>query len=229
MPRHFILVDANVLAASYAPTTTRSLKLRERSGKLLNLAGKNDVQLLVANFCIAEVFSVFEKYRWGSAWNPQLKKSKTKLTPSEFKRSRDEFRTAIHNGAAIIQIELDRYHVLCMDLVSTINHAYRIKRDHGSKQYVVPANTYDMLLMAMGIWLRHMHGGENFTIVTGDERISDVVNRARSIKLNKEIRSHLSSIATGLGLVYSPDLYPDVLNLKSCTETALRTRFSWWP
>lgn len=194
----------------------------------MKLAEQNDVQLLVANFCIAEVFSVFEKYRWGSGWNPHLKKLKTKLTPTEFDQSRLDFRNAIHNGAKVVQVELNRYHVLCMDLVSTINHAYRIRRDYKKKQYIVPANTYDMLLMAMAIWLRHVHGGENFTLVTGDDRICAVVGRAKSIKLNKDIQSHLSTIATSLGLTYSPDLYPDVLNLKSCTQTALRSRFSWW-
>ncbi|HJV21836.1 MAG TPA: hypothetical protein VJ570_04015 [Holophagaceae bacterium] len=193
----------------------------------MNWAECNDVQLLVANFCIAEVFSVFEKYRWGAKWNPHVKRSNFKLSQTDFESARRNFRAAIHNGSKIVQVELNRYHVLCVDLISTINHAYQINRPPKSARRVVPASTYDMLLLAMGIWLTHVHGRENLTIVTGDNRITDVVGRARSIKLNKEIRSHLTSIADSLGLTYSPDLYPFVLNLKSCTQKELFGRFPW--
>ena len=87
------------------------------------------------NFCIAEVFAVFEKYRWGHTWNKQVK---TALTPKQFTDSRAKFRKAIHNAAEILQVDLNRYHILAVDLVSPVNNAYKIKRDRGKKKNVRP-------------------------------------------------------------------------------------------
>ncbi len=227
MSRHFVLLDANVAAAHYASKSTRSKKLQQRSSELIDGARANNVQLLMPNFCIAEVFSVFEKYRWGSTWNKHVSSANT-LSSMEFESIRREFSTAIHNAASILQVDLNRYHVLCADLISPINHAYQIRR-RGSKKSVQmkPASTYDMLILSMGIWLKKVHGPDSFTIVTGDGRIGNVVRRAKSVGLGQPMKAHLTSVALNLGLTYSPDLYPEVLNLAGCTKGELLSRFSW--
>ncbi len=226
MPRHFALLDANVVAAFYAGKSTQNLKLAVRSNELLQKAAENETQLLIPNFCIAEVFSVLEKYRWGKGWNRHVSSANT-LSGKEFDAARTQFSSAIHNGASILQVELNRYHVLCADLISPINHAYQIKRKVTKKIQVRPASTYDMLIISMGIWLQHIHGADSFTIVTGDARIGNVVKRAKSISLRQTMKSHLTGVASGLGLSYSPALYPEVLNLAGCTRVNLQTRFPW--
>jgi hypothetical protein len=180
---------------------------------------------LIPNFCIAEVFAVFEKYRWGRTWNSHVKIA---LTPREYRRARKEFQAGIHNAAKILQVDLDRYHILCVDLVSPINNAYKIKRNRTSKRPVSPAKTYDMLVLAMGVWLKHQFGSDHFTIVTADERLALVTERAKSSKLNKTIRAHLGAVAKEIGLTYGSDLYPKVINLTRAKKDALEKRFPHW-
>ena len=228
MSRHYVLVDACVAAAHFAPKSTQSAHLKARSAALFTGASPQvNLRLLIPNFCIAEVFAVFEKYRWGRTWNKQVKPANT-LTSAEFAAARTAFRGAIHNGAAIQQIELNRYHILCVDLVAPVNNAYKIRRDRSRKNNVYPASTFDVQIVAMGIWLKRLFGGDDFTVVTGDERIAEVVRRAGSVKLGKAIRGHLSVVASELGLTYGPALYPEVINLTRCRKQDLDARFPDW-
>lgn len=229
MRRHYVLLDANVPAASFAPKTTGNQTFLTRASSMLSgFTPDLEVQFLIPNFCIAEVFAVFEKYRWGRTWNAHVKAANT-MTPIEFEAARAGFRSMIHNAAGILQVELDRYHVLCVDLISPVNNAYKIKRNRsGKKKQTRPGSTYDMLIAAMGIWLSQQHGRENFTIVTGDQRLADVLFRARSAALSQSIRNHLTHTAASLGLTYGPDLYPEVIDLAHASKGELRTRFPNW-
>jgi hypothetical protein len=225
MARHYVLLDACVVAAHFAPKSTLSANLRNRAATLLTGSSPDlEIKFLIPNFCIAEVFAVFEKYRWGRTWNKQVKPTHT-LTPQEFKSARQKFRAAIHNGAQILQVELNRYHILCVDLVAPVNNAYKIKR---GKKNVNPAKTYDMLIVATGIWLNHQFGEKNFTVITGDERLAAVVDRAKSVKLGRPIKKHLSYQSRQLGLVRGPSLYPTVLNLTQASKSDLGRRFTNW-
>src|SRR5260370_33369472 len=70
LSRRYILVDACVAAAAYAPSTTRSSLLTARAKTLISGASTQcDPQFLIPNFCIAETFAVFEKYRLQPSWN----------------------------------------------------------------------------------------------------------------------------------------------------------------
>ena len=228
MARHYVLLDACVAAAYFAPKSTARANLRARATAIFTGSSPDvSIKFLIPNFCIAEVFSVFEKYRWGRTWNKQVKATHT-LTSKEFNASREAFRTAIHNGAQILQVDLNRYHILAVDLVSPVNNAYKIKRDRGRKKNVNPAKTYDMLIVAMGIWLKHQFGDGDFTVVTGDERLAAVVERAKSIKLGAGIKKHLTEVAKNLGLTYTPDLYPKVINLTQASKADLAARFASW-
>lgn len=218
-------------AAHFASKSTQSANLRKRANALLT-GSSPDVQLrfLIPNFCIAEVFAVFEKYRWGRTWNKQVKSSHA-LTPKEFESARIDFGDAIHNGSLLLQTELGRYHILSIDLISPVNAAYQIQRRRRRNKAFFnprPASTYDMLIAAMGIWLKHEHGPEYFTVVTGDERLSLVVERAKSIKLSRPMKTHLNDVASDLGLKYGPDLYPEVINLTRANPSDIRARFPNW-
>jgi hypothetical protein len=228
MARHYVLVDACVAAAHYAPKSTNSVMLRARAKTLLTGSSPMlDAKFLIPNFCIAEVFAVFEKYRWGRTWNKQVKATHT-LTPREFDRARTSFGDAIHNGSKLLQLDLNRYHILCSDLVSPINNAYKIKRDRKSKKNVYPASTDDMLIVSMGIWLNQQFSDADFTIVTGDGRLASVLDRAKSVKLGVPMRQHLTTVATRLGLNYGPKIYPNVVDLMRDHKATLRARFPDW-
>lgn len=231
MATHHVLIDACVAAAHFAPKTTQSANLRTRASRLLTgHAADYQVRLTIPDFCIAEVFAVFEKYRWGRTWNKQVK-AKNCLTPSEFQTAREDFRGAIHNGARILQQPLSRYHILAVDLIAPVNNAYQIQRRRGKKAKNLnarPASTYDMLVVAMGIWMQRQMGADSFTVITGDDRIRQVVERAKSLKLGQPMKAHLSAVAENLGLAHGPDLYPHVLNLTNCSAVALRERLPGW-
>jgi len=170
---------------------------------------------------------VFEKYRWGASWNKHVN-AKTRLTPGTFRVSRAEFHRAIHNGTELLQVELNRYHVLCLDLIAPINAAYRIKRDRTTKKNVNPASTYDLLIVAMGIWLQRQYGTEDFLIATGDERVALMVKRAKSVSLSRPMRNHLAAVADQIGLTYGPGIYPRVVDLVHAREADLEAALPGW-
>jgi hypothetical protein len=225
--RLHILIDACVAAAFFAPKTTRSKHLRNRSKTLIESATADaDVSILIPNFCIAETYSTFEKYCWGT-WNKHVKRS-NRLTKPQLKKAQDAFGGAIHNGKTILQHELNRYHVICVDLISPINAHYKIVRDRTKKKNVVPASSFDMLFISMGIWLQKQLGREHFVMATGDERIEQIVRRARSEKLSKPMKDYLKSKAKLLSMNYNPDIYPTVIDLIHATKPQLRIAFPNW-
>lgn len=222
----YYLIDTNIAAAYFAPVSSPSAKLSSRSKTLFEERPTGiDPVFLMPIFCIAETFAVFEKYRWGSTWNPKLKKN---LTPVAFRNARATFRDAIHNGKKINQCQLERYHVLCVDLISPINAGYKIKRARKRKPNVVPASAADMLIVATGIWLKKEYGGDNFCIVTADRRLSDVANKATSTTLSRPMRSHLDDVAASLSLGKAINCYPQVVNLNSSTKSELRAALPEW-
>jgi len=184
-------------------------------------------QVLIPSFCIGETFAVFEKHRWGASWNKHVNDN-TRLTPAKFRAARQAFHRAIHNGAKLLPIELNRYHVLCLDLIAPINAAYRIKRDRKFRKNVSPASTYDLLFVAMGIWLQRQHGSTDFLVATGDERVALVVKRAKSVNLGRPMRTHLADVANQLGLTYGPTIYPRIVDLVHAKNTDLEAALPGW-
>jgi len=174
------------------------------------------------------VFAVFEKYRWGRTWNRQVKERNT-LTPTQYANARKTFKEAIRNGSKIMQVDLNRYHVLCSDLVAPINAKYQIRRKSANKQpKKVPAGAFDVLILAMSIWLQEQHGKDSFVVATGDSRLADVAARAKSESLAGVLRGHLKGIAESLGFEYEPGLYPEVVNLVHCKKGELDNHFPDW-
>jgi len=227
-PRKFYLIDASVAASYYAPSTAKSKTVEDRCKVLFT---KDPVGIravfLIPSFAITEVFSVFDKYRWSFKWNSKVK-SKKKLTPVRYRDARKRFHEDIHNGKLLTQCALDRYHILCGDLISPINMAYKISRSRKQKRDPKPASTFDVLLLSMGIWLQKQVGSESFAIVTCDTRMSQVAKRAKSVKLSVGMRGHLRGIASDLGLQYGPDVYPAVIDIGVKKKRDLKKLLPEW-
>ena len=85
-----------------------------------------------------------------------------------------------------------------------------------------------MLIVAMGVWLKHQFAGDHFTIVTGDERLALVADRGKSAKLGKPMKDHLTAVARDIGLAYEPNLYPEVIDLTHAKNEVLQRRFPNW-
>ena len=59
--------------------------------------------------------------------------------------------------------------------------------------------------------------------------MNDILTRVKSISHKDASRLGLVRIARDLGLTYSADIYPEVINLARCKNDALKDVFGRWP
>ena len=164
--RTYLLLDASAVAPYYVPQATSSDTLRERIHTLIESVrdGRNRSFLYMPNFAIAETFGVFMKHGF-SAWNRQ---TYNKLTRGQYLDAVERFQNDIHNGQLIYQYELNRYHILGINLVGPVDYHYQMvrpKRQHPAKRRAPkPAGTSDQLIVSMGVQLAHLHGAPNTVV-----------------------------------------------------------------
>jgi hypothetical protein len=228
MARTYLLLDANVTAGYYLPRSLRSVRARSRIESIINAArsGTTDVFLYIPSFCIAEVFSTFMKYAFGS-WNRHVRRAGGRIDRRVYERLVSQFQRDIHNGAAINQYELSRYHVLGINLVAPIDHHFQIRRAGANHR---PMSTLDHLLVSMGIQLAKVHGQDRVVVVSADRRLCDVLKKCRSGLRSRVINRLKLRIAREVtGRDYSPNLYPQVINLATATKAELTAALPGWP
>ncbi|MGQ9474680.1 MAG: hypothetical protein ACUVRX_03180 [Actinomycetota bacterium] len=228
-PEKYFLLDSNIVVSYYLTDASRSKKVEERARLIIDCVkkgGKPEWFLLIPNICIAEIFNVFAKYCYGT-WNPYVKKNKPKgLDQRTYKRIRKEFRNHIHNGQLFHQVELNRYHILYSDLISSLDNHYQIYKSG----YKKPLQTTDVLILSMGIALNHQFGHDRFTILTADNRMHDLCKRIRGGMKESTVRKlGLMEVAKELNLDFSPRLYPRTLNLANAKISELKEVFGEWP
>lgn len=229
-PDKYFLLDTNIIVAYYLPQASCSKKASERARMIIDYVKKGGAPnwvLLIPNIAIAEAFNTFAKYCYGK-WNPHVKKNiPGGLDQRKYKTIRKKFRDHIHNGKLFHQIELNRYHILYSDLISPLDHYYQIYRKRGNK---APLQTMDILILAMGIELNHLLGAERFYVITADNRMNDLNEKARN-KTEKSIteKLNLDSIAAELNFEFSGNLFPRSLNLAKATKQEMKDVFSEWP
>jgi hypothetical protein len=138
----------------------------------------------------------------------------------------NQFQRDIHNARFIYHYELSRYHVLGINLVAPIDHYFKISRGKDA----IPMGTFDHLLISMGIHLAHIHGSDNFAILTADNRLSSVLEKCRS-KIHpstvKKLKLNIAEDVTGRP--FSPDIFPKCINLVTATKKQLTDMFGQWP
>lgn len=228
-PEKYVVLDTNVLVGYYIPdaiaeparSNIRIFLESCRTGK------QPDWYLLIPNLVIAETFSTFAKYCFAT-WNPHIKKSLPKgLDTRRYKNVRKRFHEHIHNGLFFHQVELNRYHVLAIDLIAPIDHYFQHYKGKKNKS---PMQTADMLILAMGIHLNHQLGKDRFSIITADRRMSAICEKARAgINDNTAEKLGIREKAEELGYGYSPDIYPRVINLHVKDKKLLKEAFGNWP
>jgi hypothetical protein len=91
------------------------------------------------------------------------------------------------------------------------------------KKWVNPAGTFDQLIVSMGIHLAHIHGPDNVSIISTDNRLVNLVKKCKadipeetvkSLKLNKA-----KEIAENK---FTKEIFPRALHLGRCGESELR-------
>jgi len=228
----FVLLDANIVAGYYLPESLSSIRAREHIKNIINAVkngGDSELLLFIPNLCIPEVFAVFAKYGFAT-WDGNVKKILPKgLSKSRYKEIRENFGDDLHNGVLLQQVELNRYHILATDLISPVDANFEHYRNRTKRKHKRMMGATDHTIIGMGIHLSKIHGKDNFAILTADHRLSDILTRAASVNRNTAKRLGLVSIAQELGLEYSADIYPNVINLAKTTKNELRNFFEVWP
>jgi len=224
----YCLFDSSVIAAYYCPSTTRSKKLVKRARNLIESvrSGESKHFFYIPNFCIAETFSVFMKYAY-SNWNRS--RNSGSLHGKTHNMIRAQFQNDIHNAHLFYHYELNRYHILAINLVAPIDHHYKLYRKK-KKRGQNPAGTFDQLIIAMGLHLVKIHGRNNVVIITADDRLARIVDKCRlPIPISARNRLKLKDAAILTGIPFKPESFPLVMNMAKITKTKLKETFGAWP
>ena len=225
----YILLDANVTAGYYLWRSLSSKIARERITNILDSgrSGESKFFFYLPNFCVAEVFSVFMKYSFGT-WNAHVKgKSIDTRVYNSLVR---QFQSDIHNGKFIYHYELNRYHVLGINLVAPVDHHFQITQKKKKQKQPRPMSTFDHLILSMGIHLVHVHGRENVLILSADNRLTNVLKKCRDgLPYQTQRKLKLLDAETVTGKKFGPDIFPKGLNLGTTKKSELEEEFGEWP
>jgi len=228
--RRFYLLDASVVAPYYLAACARNSRVPARIRMIVDAVRTRylDCLLYIPNFCIAETFGVLAKYAY--CWyDDRVRRSlKGKLLD---KRVYDnlcrQFHEDIHNGNVFLQYELGRYHVLAYDLIAPVDYHYQVFRKREYRK--TPMGTFDLLIISMGIILSKVHKRENTAILTADRRLALIAQRACRLRKETARKLRILRVAESLGLEFSPEIYPRVINLAGASNAQLKQEFGMWP
>ncbi len=224
----YLLLDSNVTAGYYLPRSLDSIKAQRRIENLFwSIRSRKLAHFLyIPNICIAEVFSVFMKHAFGK-WNRHVIKKGGTIDKRIYERLVTQFQDDIHNGKFIYHLELNRYHILGINLVAPIDHFYKFSRGAGN---ISPCGTFDHLIISMGITLSHIHGRNNVCILTADDRLTDLLAKCSSLNNPSIIKKLKLDIAQEVvGHPFNNELFPKYINLKTAKINELKAIFGNWP
>jgi hypothetical protein len=166
------------------------------------------------------------KHAFGG-WNPHVRRKGGTVDKRVYESLVSQFQKDIQNGKFIYHLELNRYHVLGINLVAPIDHYYRISK---GKEVVFPCGTFDHLIISMGITLSHIHGRNNVYIVSADDRLTDILAKCSSINNPATISKLKLDIAREVvGKPFDKELFPKYVNLKTAKKADLKVAFGTWP
>ena len=224
----YIVLDTNLVVGYYLPRALNHQQARERVRTLVDSvrSGESEHFFYIPNIVIAEAFSIFAKYSFGR-YNRHVVRNGGTIDTRVYQSLCRQFHTDIHNGRLFYQLELNRYHVLGIDLVAPIDHYFKIQR---TQRYAQPAGTFDQIIVAMGIHLGHLHGVENVLLATADTRLTQLVSKCRSnIPATTVERLKLARAEDVAGKRFSRDLFPEAIHIGNARVSDLQRLFGQWP
>lgn len=188
------LIDASVAVEFYKPKATfhsreyyvNSRELRQRITEQ-KVTGK--AIIFIPSFCIAEVRNILDKWflRCKGIFHSQ----------QHYETAFENFISHVHDRKFFYSYDLNRYHNLNVNEVTFVEHTTetefdatglpigtyddtindelrkRNPRDHVSKYYL---STFDILIIAMGIELKRIHG-EEVHLLTADKRLFSISSK----------------------------------------------------
>lgn len=113
----------------------------------------------IPQFCVAEIFNMFAKWHY----------AEKKIGSKRYEQLCELFKDMIRNRKILYPYDLHRYHNLNCDKI--YKHEHTTPKGSDSK-----LSTFDILIIAMGIELQHIHGKDNLTILSCDKRLIKISN-----------------------------------------------------
>lgn len=172
----YYLLDASALLLWY----DKVHYLNSRLDYMYKQYIKHQAFFYLPNFCIVEVFNMFARLYY---------RDKTIATRKQYLDLCGLFKGQIRRGKTFYSCSLNRYHIINTDQIYQLEHTTpplepsREEREKAEKtrqqiqwsKYFL--NSFDILIIAMGIELKKIHGGNNEVyIITNDERLAEVCN-----------------------------------------------------
>lgn len=239
-PDTYLLLDANILAAYYAPQTLsyapQTIRTELQAGaehitaiiESVRRGCSPAIKLLTPEVCVAEVQTVLSKHA-----NRKWKGDRRPTDPSAihgrtYNRIVDKMRHDLHGGRLIESIPLQRYHVLAKHLITAIDHNLLIPKRDGSGGIRELGGT-DQLICGIAIWLCRSLLGDRLAVVTADYRLAKVLEKARRTTHSQARRLGILKIADDIGCGWAPTIYPRVINVCKPNEGNLRKILGSWP
>ncbi len=223
--KKYCIFDANVIADYYLPIDHHNRTVHCHSINIIESVRSKATNhfFYIPNFCIAEAFSAFAKHTYGE-WNKQVK-GKT-LDQRIYLSLCKQFQKDIHNANLFYHYELTRYHILGINLISPIDHYFKLSRKKNS----CPSGTFDQLIVSMGIHLTKIHGDGNVVVITSDNRLSKLINKCRQpISVSAATCIKIEKNERLVGIPFIPSSFPLVLNLANAKKNDLLSIFGRWP
>ncbi len=231
--RKYVLIDSSVLLGYYVKEAATNPDAAHRARMILDAVRNHhlDAHLYIPNIVVAEVFCQLARLCY-SAWDKRVSNkfagTKKTLDTRRYKSACEKFRADIHNGALLYQYELNRYHILALDLIAPVDkHRKFYRKDKNVKSM----GASDLLIGSMAMHLARVHGRENVLLLSNDRRMSAIFGvAAPKLNSNTAVSLGLYSSSRKLGFgEWCPEIYPQVLDLARCKEADLVKHFSVWP
>lgn len=119
--------------------------------------------LYIPQFCIPEVFNTFARFFYRDK----------KIGGDQYTKWRNEFTKLVKDRRILYCYDLHRYHNLNTNKVYRIEHSTPYGNGEGA------LSSFDILVIAMGIELKHLHSPNEVSILTRDKRLHRISNISR--------------------------------------------------
>jgi hypothetical protein len=176
-PKHYYLLDASYICRLVQDCISEGDSLAIPFHDITaNVIERGDFYY-IPQFCIAEVFNTFAKWRYCTSESDKSDKRNTTLTPDQYKQVNESFKILIRDRLVLYAYDLHRYHNLNCDKIFETEHTIQREKNKGW------LSTYDILIIAMAMELQRIHGKNNIKILSCDERL---VKIAVSLKVQAQ-------------------------------------------
>lgn len=223
-----VVLDANILSDFLYKKSTNAQDRVKRSINLISAVMDSNwprIKLYTPAICIAETLGIIDKYRFAS-WKGEFKSNPSMLLSQEdYEKTRDLLFRMVNTGV-LEQLEHEPKHALMSSVISPINCDFD---DQSENNKTIMMGATDCVIVGMATHLTNRLGVDSVILVTGDSRMAKVTKLAKSLSQQKAEDLGIIKNARELGIDWSNDIYPEVINLNEASESELKKGFGGWP